>query len=442
MKMTLTELLAEELVASLVDGAFILTEDRIDDIIAKYPDAKLDRRNIESWMEFDPTRNKKYMPWIVTQVAKGTLKLPEQGEVVRDDLMTFERLLTIPAYEGQRDIWQVKTFEELHGLVVQHGEIRSKTSQEREKKEAGVDVVAKQGNLTLLKITSANALNSWGWRAYSHPVENPNWAPRKPIRPEDIPPGDISDRKWCIRWPRYAETYLSSGPFYLVLKNGGPYVGIVWEKGECQSLDNEGISTAVAEEIYPVIKDVLPTNLQRNCKVFDNLKFLAGDVPDGSTVTGPIDLSGTKLTKLPNNLTVRGALNISNTPMTQLPTALRVEGCLKINGTQITDLPEDLTVEDVEWSEPLDWSKMKSLFYRMRLPEMLNHYKTYLKDQAKLPPEQREKDPKTGKPKKNLTVAGMAKALVKYFQVDPEVDTHVRTVYRYIAPKAAETPEQ
>jgi hypothetical protein len=136
---------------------------------------------------------------------------------------------------------------------------------------------------------------------------------------------------------------------------------------------------------------------------------------------------------------VKGNLELTNCPLAKIPAGLRVEGTLKISGTPVTELPEDLSVEDMEWSEPLSLAVMKSMFYRMRLPEMENHYKQYLKDKAA----SRVKDPTTGKlvypidpdtgkPEVVRTWPVMKKALVGHFQTDLEIDKNVKTMYRYV----------
>jgi len=475
MKMTHNQLVAEYMVSALLGEYFVLTEDRIDDLVTQFNNIRarkvqadnpnlppeelqkklqfksITRSHIEQWMEFDPSRNKKYLPWIVRMVANEQMSLPDQGEQVRDDLMTFERLVAIPDYTGPRDIQQFKSADHLTEIMLAFGDLRSKTQIDKEKKISGVEVVAKDGIYTLLKITKVEALTSWAWKAYS--ASNPNWG-RKPILPTDVRQDDLGDGKWCVRFPRYAASYLQRDPFYMVLKNGGPYVGIVWGRGECQDLDNHGITTAMAEEIYPVLKkgNALPGENAggRNVKVFDNMKFLHGDVKDGDTVNGPVDLANTKMAQLPSNLTVKGTLDLTNCPIAQLPPGLRVEGTLKISGTKIAELPEDLMVEDVEWSEPLTLSIMKHLFYRMRIPEMEVHYKQYLKDSEA----NRVKDPTTGKlvyPKdekgkstKPVSWPVMKKELVGHFQTDPEIDKNVKTLYRYVQPRtpAAAAPEE
>jgi hypothetical protein len=410
--------LHEAIVIGLLEGMETLTEDRIDAVIQQYPDAKLTRDQVNHWFEYDPTANHKYIPWIVRQVATKNLKLPTQGEALRDDLMTLERLLKIPAYKGPRDLYQISTFSELQKVIKKHGNLRSKTSSEKAKKARGGKVAATEGRYSLVKITDPDTLVSWAWKAYSK--DNPNWkeAPVLPVKGMDGP----SDGLWCVRFPRYANTYLSSDPFYLVLKDGGPYVGMVISRGECQTLRNRGIDTAQAYEIFPVVKSLLANQeLTGNCKVFGNIRFLEHDVKPGETVAGPISLKNTPLDALPNNLTIKGGeLNVSYTPLAQLPSALRVEGTLKIQGTPITELPTDLYVEDMEWSAPLTWEKIKIAFYHNRKSDMREGYCNHaaMKD---LPPEQKEREWEKFQPE-----------LQQYFLTDPNIDKSIRTMYREV----------
>ena len=409
------------IVTALIDGPEALVEDRIDDLLARYVDAEgkplIDRRQVQQWAQYDPTQNKKYLPWIVKEVAEGRLKLPQNGHELNEALMVFERLLPIPAYQGQRDLYALD-WPGLKKTVAEHGHIRSKTAQEREKRMAGVKTVAKAGNLTCLAITDVQSLNNWSWKAYS--AENPNWK-EKPVLPGSVT-DPFQDHLWCTRFPNYASNYLQGGPFHMVLKDGYPYVGLVFHKGEAQDLHNHGITTQVAEEIWPVVKDIIPKDAQltRNAKVFSNIRFLENAVEPGSSVAGPIDLSGTKLTQLPSNLTVNGSLDVSNTALTQLPAGLSIAGTLKINGTQITELPNDLKVEDMEWSAPLDWTKVKSLFYRLRHHDMKDHFMNHPK-LANNTPQQKEKEWIKFQPK-----------LMQYFQTNPDVDKNVRSVYRQV----------
>ena len=67
-------------------------------------------------------------------------------------------------------------------------------------------------------------------------------------------------------------------------------------------------------------------------------------IKDGKIIVGGwLDLSNTKITKLPENLTVGGWLDLSNTKITELPENLTVGGWLDLSNTKITKLPENLT---------------------------------------------------------------------------------------------------
>jgi hypothetical protein len=412
---------AEGIVDALIDGGGALLEDRIDDLLARYVNDQgkplLDRHQIQGWYQYDPTPNKKYIPWIIREVAEKRMKLPQHGHELRDALLTFERLLPIPAYQGTRDLYSTD-WKGLKGIVARYGEMKSKSSQEREKRQSGVKVVAKSGNLSCLRITDVQSLNNWSWKAYS--AENPNWH-GKAIKPGDVK-DPFEDSLWCTRFPTYATTYLQSGPFNMVLKDGYPYVGLVFTKGEAQDLNNHGITTAVAEEIWPVVKDEIPKNvtLSRNAKVFENIRFLEGSVEPGTVIEGSVDLSGTRLSALPDNLKVNGSLDISGTALKNLPSGLTVTGTLKINGTGITDLPSDLRVEDMEWSPPLDWTKVKALYYRLRQEEMKVHYLQHPK-LGNESPEAKERE-----------WIKFQTSLAAFFQNDPEVDKNVRSVYRMV----------
>lgn len=454
-------LLAESIIS-------LLLEDRIDDLIARYPDLKLNRPKLERWLEFDPTNNKKYFQWIVKQVATKKLNIKTQGEVVRDDLMRFERLLTLPAFTGDRDIFKYDA-KTLHKAIRKTANLQSKTEKEREERFKNVKVVGKAGAITVVEIKNAQELMNRAWQGYSK--ENPNWD-GQPLNPPR--PGSEDTRQWdgfwCVRFPQYARSYLADGPFYMVYKNDGVYVGIVFERGECQTLHNEGISMGMAEEIYPALKPILDqkakegVGLERNAAIFGNMRFLNGDAKDGETVSGrnnKLDLSFSTLKQLPNSLTVKGTLDLTGCQISQLPADLTVAGgVLKIAGTKITQLPLDLKIEELEWSDPLSGDEVKKLFYRMRLGEMKQHFwkndKLYRaeKDAQGNDIMIKARNEKTGRvdtvPKPKLDDNGQKipmtdeekeeawikfqPELVNYFLTHPKMDASAKAILHYVKP--------
>lgn len=377
--------LAEHIIA-------MLFEDRIDDLILRYPELKFNRPKLTKWLEFDPTyrpaqeggrpgHQGKYFQWIIRQVVAKKLKLPSGGERVRDDLMRFERLLALPEFNDDRDIFKYDN-KTLGRMIRRTAQIQSKSEQERENRFKNVKVVGAANGMIAVEIKNSQELMKRARSAYSK--TNPNWTGEKK-EPEDYDRNErFGDRLWCVRFKEYATSYLSDGPFYMVYKNGGPYVGIVFERGECQSLENQPISMGVAEEIYPVMRAIIDaqsksgTGLTGNAAIFGNMRFLNGDAKDGETVQGrggKLDLSFSSITVLPGNLTVKGSLDLTGSKIVQLPAGLSVSGgMLRIAGTGITVLPVDLRIEEMEWSEPLPITEVKKQFYRMRLGEMKQHF--------------------------------------------------------------------
>ena len=65
-----------------------------------------------------------------------------------------------------------------------------------------------------------------------------------------------------------------------------------------------------------------------------------------SSIDGFLDLSYSKVTKLPNNLKVRGYVALDNTKIEVLPNGFEVEGDLSLtNCRKLIDIPNDIIVK-------------------------------------------------------------------------------------------------
>jgi hypothetical protein len=428
----------------------LLLEDRIQDFIERHPEAKLKRPKLIQWMEYDPSNTKKYFNWMVREFVRGNTKWTNrQLDHARDDFKEFERLLTLPAFQGNRDIMQYdfKTFSD---TVTQNRTLVSRSAEQRQRREkekakwqpkqgqAGVKLVAEAGNIQVIQITNADSLSYWAWQAYS--ANNPNWkyppntSDMSAEQIEALPPWNTSDAygPWCVRGTSFGNNYLNSEPdkaFYMVLKDGGPYVGILLHGGQAKDLENNAINLGMAEEIYPAMRQVLDAAAEAGndytgeCSIFMNLRFLTGEAKDGETVTGPrnsLDLSHSSLAKLPARLTVNGELDLTGCPITEIPPELTVTGRLKIAGTGITKLPLDLKIKSMEWSEPLTWEEVKKMFYRMRGGDMKQHYIV----QAGLAGATEEEQ--------SQAWINFQPRLINYFLVDPKIDKAVRGQLVYV----------
>jgi hypothetical protein len=493
----MTMLCPQQLVHTLLEEWAALLEDRIDDLIKQYPKARFTRQQLEMLAQYDPTQHKKYLPWMAKQAANAQIIAhPDMLDGLRDQLMTFERLLAIPAFEGNRDIFSYD-WKSFYDTMRANEQLRSRSEQDRATKLAkktkevsqyehqkGVTEVGNVGNLSLLKITDAESLSWWAWRGYMQ--ENPNWN-RPTLQPP--PPGqDLygHDQKWCVRNPSHGSNYLRSEPFYLVLKNGWPYVGILLAGGQVKNLDNHQVDMGVAEEIYPLLEPIInqmkadEETLGYEARIFENMRFLSGGVQPGEKFSSDMDLSGSSLAKLPENLTFSDSLNVSSTMLTELPAGLTVkrnlnasgtpiakigdslgvtgslnlsgtkitslpEGLtcktlnvsntaitelpnglsltkLGIEGTQITKLPNDLEVERMTWSEPLTLEECKRLFFRQNLERMKNEFLAHKKFSGL------SKQVMATKWKK------FQPEMLRYYLTDAAVEGHVKSLYVYTKP--------
>jgi hypothetical protein len=487
---------AAQIVHSLLEEWDALLEDRIDDLVKQYANMKWERRDIENMVRYDPSRNKKYLPWIVKQAATHELDQNDL-DALHDGLMEFERLLAIPAFQGSRDIlsYDLKSFQE---MISQNMEVRSRSEIERKAREAkktknvsdyenkaGVRSVGASGDLEVLEIKNAESLAWWAWRGYME--ENPNWG-RPTIQPP--PPGtevSIRDGKWCVRNTTHGTNYLRTEPFYLVLKKGWPYVGILLAQGQVKDLDNDQVSMGVAEEIFPLMSPLITAHkasgktLGWEARIFENMRFVSGGVEPGEQFREEIDLSGSSLSSLPPNCTFHDSLDVSNTPLKELPEGtvvkrnfvarnsaletvsqnVSIEGrvdlsgskitkvpggiapdtlniantavselpeglkvdTLNIEGTKITKLPDSLVVEkSMTWSEPLDISECKMLFFRMNLDKLEREFRAHPKIVGLLPVAADKK------------WEVFKKQLVQYYLTDKVIEGHVKSIYTYRKP--------
>lgn len=354
---------ATHIVHSLLEEWEALLEDRIDDLIRQYPDLRWERSDIDKFARYDPSRNKKYLPWLVKQIAQHKLEMDAaELDSIHDDLMEFERVVAIPAWQGNRDI-QGYDYRQLHAEMEEAARVRSQSELERKAKHAkktktvadyehkeGVDEVGHHNDLSLLKITNAESLSWWAWRGYME--ENPNWG-RPTIQPP--PPGQevsIADGKWCVRKTTHGLNYLRREPFYLVLKKGWPYAGILIDQGQVKTLDNDQVSMGMAEEIYPLLKSILDKfkadggSLHSESRIFENMRFLQNGVQAGETFNSDVDLSDSSLASMPEGLTFNDSLDIDNTPMTEIPPNTTVRNHLWARNTKITKIGPGLSVGD------------------------------------------------------------------------------------------------
>lgn len=371
-------------------GAEMLLEDRIDDLVTKHgqripgstPEAK--RQTLEHWTSYDPTRNKKYFPWMFKQFITGKVQWDEHTlDHVRDMLNDFEHYLAMPAFEAPRDIFQYD-YKSLEKTLQDNSGLASKKDLKRGRETLGGTVISQIGELEVIGFKDGNSLAQEAWRAYDK--KNTNWDgpahyKEEPAYNQGPEPYSV-DQLWCIRNPKRGADYISYSPskmFYVIRKGGWPYIGAVLASSGAQivNLHNRQIDAGQVEEIYDVIKPVLDEYASKKwdtgyaaTSLFGKLRIIRGELqsgetiqgtdltgssikmlPDNLTVNGDLNISKTKMEALPNNLTVNGNLVISNTSIKELPPGLKVKGSLNLSGTKISSLPQGLKIGSLDISD-------------------------------------------------------------------------------------------
>jgi len=321
---------ASDIVNELLDLALVDTavmEAREDELAAKF---NLDVAKVKELANLDPTRNKKYLPWLVARWADQDQGFSDQN-MVKTTLTQFERLLKLPAFTGVKDIQNYGTIEQLIGTVKEHEGLSSK----KEKMLAGAKMVARDGNLTLIKIEGSNNFQTLIYYS-THNVLNPPAAGRQQG-------GEEGQTNWCTRFPDHAQSHLRQGPFYIVLKGGKTYLAIHPTSGQVKNTDQHSFhfNGAQANEIANLVNQEILSggegvirNFHGEMKHFINVI----DLPPGSTIDENLDYSNTKGRKLPENLTVNGSLNLEGSDISIIPPNLKVKSDLNIKGTPIKSL--------------------------------------------------------------------------------------------------------
>jgi GNAT superfamily N-acetyltransferase/RNA:NAD 2'-phosphotransferase (TPT1/KptA family) len=154
---------------------------------------KLTPEQIEECIKADPSPNQSdYVAWLGKWLAKGAFQLPEDAEKLRGQLDTFQKLKKSPNFTFSKDIQQydpVKLFETLQ--EAEQTGMGSKKEEQREKVRKGAEVVVREGDILIYKVTSPQALSELS-----------------------------GGTNWCTAQAGTAGGYLKNGPSYVFFDAG------------------------------------------------------------------------------------------------------------------------------------------------------------------------------------------------------------------------------
>ena len=182
--------------------------------------------------EADPTDQKIYTPWLIKQVRKGNLRLPEDQDRALNALRSFEQNKRVAGYPGPKDINQYKLFQDLETTLDKIGgqALKSKRQAKREVKEKGAKLVYDDGTYAIIEITEPEAAVIYS-----------------------------KGSKWCTSGAQTAAGYLKRGPIHVIFKNDEKIAQLHTTSHQLMDLtdrpynfrEDPGLRVALAKTIKP-----------------------------------------------------------------------------------------------------------------------------------------------------------------------------------------------
>jgi len=218
------------LLESILDGHYLLEdrETRRQDLKKKRDLGylKVTDADIETALDI----SEPYAYWILIQVTKGTIKLPQDKDLIAKLIKDFDFVKKSSRFTGSKDIYAYKTLQDLKAQVEKSKTFEiSKGEQKRRATKEGQRIVAEDPPYTVIEITTPEASAKL-----------------------------LRDTKWCVKDPDYFAKYIKYGPIYLVLKNGKKFL--------CYS-DYDGFSDVENHPVREVDKKLFDIFVRLKTKV-------------------------------------------------------------------------------------------------------------------------------------------------------------------------------
>jgi len=187
--------------------------------------------------EADSSASGKYTEWIVRQVKSGRLVCRQISDVEYDfedhdkveKLLTyFQKLENNPYFTGSHDINDYKSYGDLAQTIEDFKNQRiSQKTQKAVTQAQGV--IVNRSPYVVVKVTTYEAMKRIA-----------------------------RDTHWCVTSFRYFNEYKigEANPFYIVLKNGEPYVAVFPSSGDLKDKYDRSISKQIADELEPVFDEM------------------------------------------------------------------------------------------------------------------------------------------------------------------------------------------
>jgi hypothetical protein len=217
----------------------------MEDLDAKIPELMKQFKNvppeeaekkIREIAEADPTEGKIYTPWLIRQVLKNNIRLPEDQDRALGALRLFDQGKRVAAFPGPKDINAYKIFQDLEAVTdkLQGTELKSKRQSKREVKEKGARLAYDDGKYSAIEITDPEAAVIYS-----------------------------KGSKWCTSSAGTASHYLKQGPLFILFKDEEKFAQLHAPSGQLMDLTDRSYDWANDSGLRKMLSNIIkPTNPQ------------------------------------------------------------------------------------------------------------------------------------------------------------------------------------
>ena len=193
--------------------------DKIRFLSQKYNISEPEIKNI---LQYDPTEGK-YLDWLIRQVMKQQLRLPQDGDKILETLRLFKDK---SRFLDKRDINQYQTLGDIREALDRASGQVSKRENLRIQRDEGQEIILDKPPYQVVKITTQEAAAKL-----------------------------CRNTQWCIKDPQFFNEY-SPKEYFIILKNGEKYALYHPNSSQLKDVYDRKLSKDKQLELLPILLDL------------------------------------------------------------------------------------------------------------------------------------------------------------------------------------------
>lgn len=189
--------------------------------------------------EFDPT-NGSAVPWIIKLITKGRIHLPDDRIRLMPAIELFNKVKKRSEFKGNKDLNQYNSLRDLEKAVEPFVDQQSR-KQEAERLRKLKDEIGETGQATIYQDSKFKVI-MFDCRGKEKVVPIQSYKEEKLVTSTAIEVAEIAqETDWCLKDPMTAQSFLDSGPLYLIHKDNEPYMMADYRFGEFKNQEDAQI---------------------------------------------------------------------------------------------------------------------------------------------------------------------------------------------------------